>query len=104
MSKELADRVVALGIGRAYDDTPDNDLFFFDGCMYDDIGESAVIAESFVNDGRVVLALMEKCLSNKTIHIAMQVAIAVNKAELKPELLAAAICEACCDALEQAND
>jgi len=109
VSKELADRVVALGVGKANQIYPDA-LGRFYQIDPDADWQTSVNAESFVNDGRVVLALMEKC---QAIFIERlndtKWACRADKAygERTREWfdrgsLAPAIIEACCDALEQA--
>ena len=76
MSKELADRIVECGVGYT--------RAFSDGIYYCiSSPNEAMHADEFVNDGRVVLALMEKMKGNVS--------------------LAVAICEACCTAIEQSK-
>jgi len=79
---ELAQRVVALGVGQ-YDQW--NKIFPYlapESTSWDD-------ARDFCNDGRVVLAMMEKAFPNGCI-VARRGGIS----------LAVAILTACCDALE----
>lgn len=79
-NNKLARRIVAQGIGSRL-----LDKFFIDAFSR--------TAEEFCKDGRVVLALMEKCLDE--IGVAYPAGVDIDKP------LAIAIVEACLEALEQ---
>lgn len=81
----LAQRIVALGLAE-YDSYNTN---------YYRFGSTLFTAEALVNDGRVVLALMEKYLPSM-----IPITEAYNLWDKGCISLAIAICEACCDALE----
>ena len=86
-AKELADRVVALGAEEC-----GNDYRWLDAGVID-----AVPAEEFINDGRVVMALMNRCRDElPTYDWLMFINTLVDKEKFKE----ADIVEACCEALE----
>ena len=92
--KELADRIVALGVGnhQHFSDGRDKgDWYGFD-CTGD-------TAEYFVRDWRVAGALMEKC---KYTHGGYWFGVVWDQAGLThtDESLPRAICEACVEALD----
>ena len=109
MSKELADRVVKLGIGQ-HQHFPEGDRDAGDWYGYDSTGDTA---ETFVRDGRVVLALMEKLDAGQELTIICcadgkwSAAVDYNNitgdsaAECSHESQPIAIATACCEALEQ---
>lgn len=84
---KLAQRIVKQGIGKFGYFVPNGTGI-----------EAPLTAEAFCNDGRVVLALLEKCWE-RGLFIATIVNAALHK---EPEAggLGPAFCEACCDALE----
>jgi len=97
-SEALANRVVALGFGKR---KPLSPYITFDG---DDMGVT-----TFINDGRVVLAMMEKVRTrtgNLRKHESelLDVIRKSMAATYIDTYIAPAIIKACCDALEQANE
>lgn len=100
MSKELADRIVALGVGSKH----------FGKYAHTRLStiHDMTSPDQFVNDGRVMLALMEKVRQLQFWRETNNVCAGVTnygypgKAKINGNLCHA-ICEACCDALE-AND
>jgi len=103
--KELAKRVVALGVGSH--DPNDSAYYWFKLATFD--------ARRFVNDGRVVLALMEKCShidaywddtgwSCDVVGAFHNRKLGSHDGMVSRSSIAVAIIEACCNALEQANE
>ena len=110
-AKELADRVVALGVGHKV-----SDIHY---ALYNTnrIGIE-MLTDQFINDGRVMLALMEKCLaSGIDLSMSLQsnyfeapgfwitgtlmsVSADIETERDGRESLCPAIIEACCEALE----
>jgi len=106
-SEALAKRVVALGVGYS---RPFSDGTYF--CI--DSPNNSLPADEFINDGRVVLAMMEKCHSVTVRYMeahnqlewwatARTVAAGPHGKGIRITL-APAIIEACVKALEQANE
>lgn len=110
---KLAQRILAQGIGwqGEYPKSCDGVGFYHIGDEYSE----GMIAELFCQDGRVVLALMEKVWS-KGIHLIIEKAGIIVPLGITPngetistgavvdESLAVAICEACCEALEEDDE
>ena len=100
--KELADKVVALGVGSA-----DITVAFLGKYHAPDTYASPISADNFVRDWRVAGALMEALERDYTVHINRYVmydvdvfdAECLHAANQRNESLPRAIIEACCEAL-----
>ena len=106
-AKELADRVVALGYGRIMHNGTRYQIPVLErGSLY-----PVVTAEAFINDGRVMLALMEKCShidaywddtgwSCDVVGSFAKRGLGSHDGLVGRTALCPAILEACCEALE----
>jgi hypothetical protein len=98
--KELADRIVALGVGRYYENT--TDLGLPSGWWYFHEGTYQRSAASFVRDWLVAGTLMERCHQFEIRIFGFKIKVGdswVDNPE-HPADLPRAICEACVAALE----
>ena len=104
--KELADRVVAFGVGKANQIYPDGIGKFYQVDVDAD-WQTSVNESKFVRDWRVAGALMERCLSldydqadeEHTVSVWTAASFTGPSATIGNESLPRAIIEACCEAL-----
>jgi hypothetical protein len=101
--RELADRIVALGVGAS---DADGEPYYYNvrGYLYN-IADDRIWAYGFVRDWRVAGAMMEKCVDQAIVindhsHATHSTyTCLVHKSLARNESLPRAICEACVEAL-----
>ena len=103
IDKELADKVVALGVAKRFPDEGDWWIY-----SLNDIGPNGQIAKLFIRDWRVAWALMEKCSGVNTVrrdgkwksYAVKNFGVALTAGN---DSMPRAIIEACCEALGDGN-